>query len=385
MNFAEFPFPKNTFARVGMSYVTQRLSDPYKERMANLKGIRINTSSQPNANPHFGTVTTLMCVAAIAGELGRYFEKPVQITFDMLENAPDRKLQGIKRRHVNDQEIDYQISLADSYTENGTPLVEHNMRTFHQLFSFFESETGIAIQVRSYKDCQANPYFRKTLLSIFNDLEVFGPIVSPSGEVVRLRFPCPKCRWIDKGSVHTRIVSQTEDEIVFEALCPDHGSHRSHLAVDSTDYFGTNTPLRDIAKVPGLIEDGRKNHLLPLMIDGRDWSGRWDRCIHIPGVTRLGYDTWELPARIYTPVITDLLGAKLSKSLYVGNLYDYIPKGFADFNDFMETFGEEGLRTLWNHIRLWARDPAYMDRDSFTVLYFSLLLSGKLDNAVVLG
>ena len=81
----------------------------------------------------------------------------------------------------------------------------------------------------------------------------------------------------------------------------------------------------------------------------------------------------------------DMLGAKLSKSLYVGNLYDHMPRGFIDLNDFMAVYGEDGLEKLWSHIREWARDPAYMDRDGYTVLYFALLLAGELEQAEIMG
>ena len=237
----------NTFARVGMSHVTHRLGQPYATRMAGLEGINLNTSSQPNANPHFGTLTTLMCVAAIAEELESYFGKPTQITFDQLENAPDRKVNGIQVHSVQGQPVEYQISLEDALLD-GTSMVDKNMATFKTLFSFFESETGIPFTIRSYRECQAQPDFRRSLLQVFNNLEDFSPIVSPSGEPVRLRFPCPICKWVDKGSVFTRTLSMSKEEVVFEAFCPDHGPHRSVLAVDSQDYFDTNTPLRDISK-----------------------------------------------------------------------------------------------------------------------------------------
>lgn len=374
----------NTFARVGMSHVTQTLGQPYEARMASLSRINLNTSSQPNANPHFGTLTTLMCAAAVAEELGSHFGVPTQITFDQLENAPDRKVSGIQTRSVGGQEVEYQISLEDALVD-GESMVDKNMATFKMLFSFFESETGIPFTIRSYRECQAHPEFRRALLQVFNDLEHFGPIVSPSGEPIRLRFPCPTCRWVDKASVFTRVVSVSAEEVVFEAFCPDHGPHRSVLAVDSEDYFDTNTPLRDISKVPGLIEDARKTDSMPVMVDGRDWSGRWDRTIHIPGVEMLGYRGSELPARIYTPVVTDTFGAKLSKSLYVGNMYAEMPPGFADFADFMEIYRDEGLRLLWEHVRQWSKDPAYMDRDSYSITYFMALLSGDLGPARIMG
>lgn len=377
--------PKNVFARVGMSHVTNCLGDPYISRMEKMDGIHINTASQPNANPHFGTLTTLMCGAAIAAELGDHFRKPVRITFDMLENAPDRRIQGIMRRQVEGEDIEFQMSLADSCMDDGTSLVEYNMRTFRSLFDFFKEKTGVVTEVRSYQECQADVSFKRSLLAIFDQPDVFGPIIAPTDGVMRLRYPCPVCKWIDKGSMHTRVVSQTRDEIVFEAFCPDHGYHRATLAVDSVDYFDTNTPLRAIAKTPGLIEAGKRDNFMPLIISGRDWSGRWDRSVHVAGVTRLGYPAWELPAYIYTPTVMDMLGAKLSKSLYVGNLYEHMPRGFMDLDDFMAVYGKDGLEKLWNHIREWAQDPAYIDRDGYTILYFALLLAGELEKAEIMG
>lgn len=385
MQPAEQGKPKNVFARVGMSHLTRRIGEPYAHRVADSKGVNINTSSQPNSNPHFGTITTLMCVAAIAEELETHFQKPTQITFDMLENAPDRKVQGIQIRKVDGNDVEYYISLADSTTDEGQLLIEKNMETFYRLFSFFEHETGIPFVVRSYRECQNDPSFRRALLTMFNNQGVFEPIIAPGTEKMRLRFPCPTCKWIDKASTNTRVVSRSPEEIVFEAYCPDHGPHRAILAENRGDYFDTNTPLRDVAKVAGLIEAGKMDGHMPLMVDGRDWSGRWDRAVHVPGVALLGYPAWELPARIYPPTVTDMLGAKLSKSLYVGNLYEHIPKGFADFADFMEVYSESGLQKLWNHVREWGRDPAYMDRDSYTILYFSLLMEDKLEPASIKG
>jgi hypothetical protein len=259
------------------------------------------------------------------------------------------------------------------------------MATFKWLFSFFEQQTGIAFKIRSYQECQASKSFRQALLVMLNLPEIFSPIIAPNDGVMRVRFPCPTCKWTDKGSLTTRIVNQSLDKIVFTATCPDHGDHQATLSVDSEDYFDTNTALRDIAKVPGLIVAGKRSNTMPLMIDGRDWSGRWDRCVHIPGVNHLGYAGWELPARIYPPTVTDTLGAKLSKSLYVGDMYASMPSGFADLQDFMITYGEDGLMTLWEHVRSWAQDPAYMDRESYTITYFMLLLTGKLTPSRILG
>ncbi len=376
---------KNIFSRVGMSYITDHIGAPYKKRVAEKTGILINTSAQPNSNPHFGTITTLMCVFAIAEELRDYFEKPVRIVFDMLENAADRKFQGVKEKVVKGKKVQYQISLADSEDEYGVSVLDRKMESFYQIFDFLKRKTKISMEIRSYAECQKDPSFRSALLQIYNRMEEFKGIISIDYNGLRLRFPCPECKWIDKKGVFTETVSGLEEGIVFKSFCPDHGAHTAKLSKKSDDYFDTNTPLRALAKAMSLIEFEKRENWVPIMIDGRDWTGRWDRHIHMKGLDLLGYRTSEFPERIFTPNVTDYLGAKLSKSLYVDDFYDYLPAGFADMNNFLEIYGWEGMEILWKEIRKWATDPAYIERDAYTVKYFELLLSGNLDNSEIKG
>lgn len=384
MSLLEEASESNVFARVGMSHLTRNIGDPYRIRMDGLRGIEVNTSSQPNSDPHFGTLTTLMCTAAVAAELREYFGKPVELTFDQLENAPDRALNAICKRLVDGAEVEYYIGLGDSIGPSGESVCESNMKSFYQIFDFIERVSGVRFKVRTYHSCQAQESFRRALLKILGDQAGFESMVG-SGEGARIRFPCPVCKWTEKTTKFLRVIHRSNDEMLFESRCPDHGLHTARLSATSSDYFDTNTVLRDIAKAASLIEAGRVGRTMPLMVDGRDWTGRWDRCVHIPGLAYLGFHAKDLPARIYAPTVTDSLGAKLSKSLYVGPLSGNLPDGFASFKSFMAKFGEGGLSTLWSHIREWASDSAYMDRESYSVRYFELLLSGRLARATIRG
>lgn len=377
-------YGRNKFARVGISHVTSHIGQHMIPKINGKDWIHINTSSQPNSNPHFGTVTTMMTVFAIAEELRRFFQIPVKITFDQLENAPDRSVNGLRVREAKGQKVEYQISLADAKDEAGISLCEKNMGTFKRLFDFLSGQTGVEYRIRSYHECQSLPSFRQALIAMFQLPEVFTPIVSPDEGVMRLRFPCPVCHWVDKGSVHTNLTSSYGNTLVFSAYCPEHGEHQAVLHPTSGDYFDTNTPLRDVAKGFSLVEEGKSENSLPVMVDGRDWSGRWNNLIFSEGITRLGHAFHNLPFRFYTPTITDRLGAKLSKSLYVGqDTYSYMPEGFMNYEAFMLSYGQSGLERLWQHIRLWAADPAYLDRDSYSVDYFRLLLEGQLPEAEI--
>lgn len=378
-------YGRNKFARVGISHVSSHIAQHMIPKMNGKDWIHINTSSQPNSNPHFGTITTMMTVFAIAAELKSFFSVPVKVTFDQLENAPDRGQNGLKMLKAKGVDVEYQISLADAKDPtSGTSLCESNMITFRNLFDYLSAQTGIEYTIRSYEECQLNPSFRKALLTMFQQQEVFTPIVSPDEGVMRLRFPCPTCKWVDKGSVHTEISEIHDDYIVFSAYCPEHGEHQASLDLNGRDYFDTNTPLRDIAKGAALTVDSQAEKSLAVMVDGRDWSGRWNNLVFSEGITRLGHKFHDLPFRFYTPTITDRLGAKLSKSLYVGqDTYNYMPEGFMNYEAFMVSYGEEGLNTLWSHIKQWAADPAYLDRDSYSIDYFRLLLEKRLPKAEI--
>lgn len=382
MDYKDLPpdfFGQNKFARVGISHVTSHIAQHMIPKVKGKDFIHINTSSQPNSNPHFGTMTTMMTVFAIAEELKNYFGIPVKITFDQLENAPDRSSQGLKKVLVDGEEIEYQISLRDSIDKDGKSLVDKNMLAFKDLFSFLQEQTKIPLTIRSYEECQASPFFRRALIDMFNNQEIFTPIVAPDEKHMRLRFPCPCCKWVDKASIHTHVRKVSKDAVAFSAFCPEHGQHTALLTETSKDFFDTNTPLRDVAKGAALISESKKENSLAVMVDGRDWSGRWNNLIFSEGITRLGHPFHELPFRFFSPIITDRLGAKLSKSLYVGqDTYNYLPDGFMNYESFLNTYGKKGLVKLWNHVRSWAKDPAYLDRDTYSIDYFRLLLDGKL-------
>ena len=377
-------FGANKFARVGISHITSNIAQHMEPKMKGRDWIHINTSSQPNSNPHFGTITTMMTVFAIAEELRGHFAVPVRVTFDQLENAPDRSAKGLMMRSFRGADVEYQISLRDSFNDRGESLVAQNMKAFNSLFNYLSAETGIEYRVRSYDECQQSPHFRRALLSMFQQPDIYTPIVAPDEGNMRLRFPCPECKWVDKGSVHTHAAETKKDSILFSAECPDHGTHTALLSAGSKDFLDTNTPLRDIAKGAALIEEARDERSLAVMVDGRDWSGRWNNLIFSEGITRLGYAFQDLPFRFYSPTITDRLGAKLSKSLYVGrDTYNYMPDGFMNYESFLATHGEKGLSKLWNHVRQWPKDPAFLDRDSYSIDYFRLLLNDQLPPAEV--
>ena len=109
------------------------------------------------------------------------------------------------------------------------------------------------------------------------------------------------------------------------------------------------------------------------MVDGGDWVAMVEFVVS-EGLARLGYSYKDRPVRVFTPIIEDWSGAKLSKSVYVEKgKYEYLPDGFLNFVRFKEQFGEEGIEKLWNEVCSWVEEPKKLLRN-YTAEYFLQLL-----------
>jgi len=98
------------------------------------------------------------------------------------------------------------------------------------------------------------------------------------------------------------------------------------------------------------------------MVDGGDWTGMAFQIMQPLGL--LGYQINDLPLRIFTPIIEDWSGAKLSKSAYVKEgTYKYVPEEFISYKKFIETFGKQGLEITLNETREWASSPKKLFRN----------------------
>ena len=77
------------YSKGGMSLILNDITDLFKDQIDNnISKVVINTSSQPNSNPHLGTLTTLSCAFALAKRIKQQFNISVEVEFDELENSP---------------------------------------------------------------------------------------------------------------------------------------------------------------------------------------------------------------------------------------------------------------------------------------------------------
>lgn len=353
---------------VGIVHISGDIADLVSPYLGNKQSININCSAQPNSHPHLGTVTTLFTGFALAQYLGRTLDRPASVTFDQLENAPaDQRVEN---------GIEYQISLGDTKAGDRS-LADVYMDSFRRIFDTLSDKTGIPYVIRPYVEFQKIPAFRRSLLAILNRSDEFAPFLSPREKVIRFRFPCPVCQWVDKSSSTVEIAEIDADHAVLTSQCFEHGEHRIEITESGGDFIDTNTPLRDVAKGVALIEEAKDENKLIAMCDGGDWAGTWLLHVFSQGISRLGYEVRDFPVRFFAPLITDWSGAKFSKSLYVeSDAYQYLPQGLLNFSEFMDTYGNDGFDRLWAETQSWVSDAKKLFRN-YSVDYIRLLLEGR--------
>ena len=78
---------------------------------------------------------------------------------------------------------------------------------------------------------------------------------------------------------------------------------------------------------------------------------------------------------IFTPLVTDRTGGKLSKTLYVTlGTYADLPELFLNLDVLLAQHGEQVLELVWGEVTRWAREPRRLHR-TYTVDYITALLN----------
>lgn len=303
--------------------------------------IIINTSSQPNSSPHIGTITTLFSAFLLAKELRERLKVPVEVLFDELENAPYKPLRLPTGYYESLDCVPSKVvkgSIADQYMAN-----------YKKIFSIISSKTKISYRIRTYKNFQKNYFFRNNLYKIFKDIKFFENLLQPEDKKLHIRISCPLCNITAKNSA---LINYCIDGqyITFKSSCPKHGSFKKRVNIfQMTNYLDVNTQLRDVLKGAMSLDELDKNKVLTIMFDSADWSGLWYERVHINGLLRLGYS--KIPLRLFSPLILDNDGFKLSKSLYI-NDKEYLEK-YSKLLDSSVLAEDLSVKRLINEINQW--------------------------------
>jgi len=347
----------------GISLILKDLTDLIENQLTKkIKEVIINTSSQPNSNPHLGTLTTLICSFSIAKRIRDKFNIPVMVEFDELENSP------YEEKYVND--ILYTKSLGDC-SKNYKSMSDIYMENYIFIFEKLKKITGIPYYVRTYKEFQEIPNIRESIINIYKDYDYFSKLLDPSDKKLMLRTNCPHCMYSNRNNddFNFEIIN---DEIYIKSNCFLHGEYIVKVTKTNKSYIDMNTQLRDLTKGIHFAKEREENNKLIIMCDGKDWSGEWASRIHYSGMNRLGY--FDITNRFFTPLITDWSGGKYSKSVYLkGNKYSGLEEKFANFNSFYKIYGDRGFDTIYKEVEKWVEDPIKFFRN-YSIEYFENLL-----------
>lgn len=354
------------FAPTGIAHLTHTNTDLVRAAAYGRSRLRVTTAAQLNGYPHLGTVTTIMAVFALTARLAQDLALPATIVFDALENAPAEH-RTINGHHYTRNVQDLIAAGELDYTERSSG--------FRRLLAWASARSTVPWQERPYVTYQEQAPVRACLHTIAHRQDEFAPLLAPTDGRIRIRPRCPHCRLMDKDAHHLSITTG-DGTVLLDSACPTHGPYRETIPVHgTTGWYDANTPVRSVQKVALLSAERDLYDACSISIDGPDWGGAWFAHVIAPALTLLGVPVREWPVSIFTPMVLDRTGGKLSKSLYVkyGTEYADLPPAFLDLDALLDTYGEDALEALWQEATRWADDPRRLHR-SYTVDHLAALI-----------
>jgi hypothetical protein len=368
MTIQASPSDQLIFAPVGIAHLTADNVDLVRAAAAGRSRIRVTTAAQLNGVPHLGTVVTMLTVFAFTRHAADALGRPANIIFDALENAPAEQIT-----------ID-----GDTYTRNVGDLIdtgqlERAERTsgFERLLAWASDKSGIPYEYRPYAVYQSLRPVRECLHIIASRQDDFAPIVAPRDGIIRIRPRCPECRLMQKSAADLTITALS-GAVRLGSRCPRHGRYAETVHIDGGGWYDANTPVRSIQKGYLLAAERDIYDACSVSVDGADWSGSWHANVLAPALAELGIPPREWPVSVFTPLITDHTGGKLSKTLYVARgTYADLPEAFLNLDIMLARHGNQVLDAIWAETTRWAVEPRRLHR-GYAVGYISSLLGQEL-------
>lgn len=353
------------FAPVGIAHLTVANADLIRAAAQGRQRLRVTTAAQLNGTPHIGTVVTMLTVFALTSHAAETLNLPATVIFDALDNAP--------AEHV---EIDGQ-----TYTRTVSDLIgsghldrEQRVSGFERLLTWASQRCGIRYEFRPYTVYQGLRPVRECLHAIASRQKEFARIVAPADGVLRVRPRCPECRLMEKSAASLRI-TPGDGEVHLDSRCPIHGPYRETIDVAGPGgWYDANTPIRSIQKGFLLAAERDLYQACSVSIDGADWGGAWHAHVLAPALATLGIPARQWPVSVFTPIVLDRTGGKLSKTLYIryGAAYADLPEAFLDLDVLLDHYGDDALDAIWAEVQRWAIEPLRLHR-AYTVDYLASL------------
>ena len=364
---AQSPDPSELiFAPVGIAHLTSDNTDLLRAAARSKRRLRVTTAAQLNGTPHIGTVVTVLSVFAVAGRAADVLDLPATVIFDALDNAPAEQVEihgETYTRTVGDLIDTGDLDRAD------------RVSGFERLLRWAADRSRVRYEFRPYSIYQGLPPVRTCLHTMASRLEDFRSIVAPADGIVRIRPRCPECRLMEKSAKNLSITAG-DGVVHLDSLCPVHGRYRETIDISGSDgWYDANTPVRSIQKGFLLSAERELYEACSVSVDGADWGGAWHAHVLAPALATLGIPAGEWPVSVFTPLVLDRSGGKLSKTLYVryGAAYADLPEAFLNLDVLLDQHGDDALDAIWTEVTRWATEPRRLHR-SYTVDYLADLI-----------
>lgn len=337
----------------GGSYVFEKDLTKYLLSKVEKDNIKISIGAQPNSSPHFGTLTVFNLAFSTAKKLLETDStKNISVLFEVVDTAPSETIviDGVK----------YQKSLKQ------TGVINSYMHQYVEILEYLKLKTGINYEIRFQSEFNKQKEIYPIVKNVIANRDKIQDTLDPKYGNLRVRVSCPECGLSDKNSV-----KNAYDGNIITSCCPVHGVYKTNIENES-EQLEYNTPLRNLIRALAYSEINKSDeydyHIM--RITGSDYAGFYQEELLYKVASTIGYKVETLPTILYSPLILDWSGAKLSKSLYVKkDAYRYLPKFLINYENLKAECGFQGLDYLQEITQQWTDNP-YMLFRHYSIYYF---------------
>lgn len=307
---------------------------------------------QPNNSPHIGTMCSLALMFSLAKALQKENRKP-RILVDIWDNANAEMFEH--------DGIIFQKGLRTLDRLNGP------LRDLNEFLEKLKEISGVDFCVRSEEQFLRLDGITDVVARIVKERQALALTLAPHTGHLAIRSACPHpdCGLVDKKGVEN---VYDDKNALIRFACPLHGSFHVHFKEPWRLQF--NSQLFGL-----LIARYYENHDRGyIQVCGSDYAGFWMEQL-----------LWRHIAKplviVYTPLITDWSGSKISKSLYLRDgAYDYLKSAGQDYLLSWGQFKSEESRfkALWEEVEGWVREPYRLFR-CYSLQYMHMVFSRGRD------
>ena len=337
----------------GGSYVFEKDIVNFLLQKFTKDNIVISIGAQPNSSPHFGTLIVFSTAFSLAKKMKEINPNlNVKVLFEVVDTAPSETIEinGIK----------YQRSLKN------TGKINNNFNDYLEILDYFKTIDNVDYLIRFQSDFNKQPYIYPIVKKLIEIQDDISKILDPKYKNLRVRVACPFCGLADKNSLTTKFIGEN-----IYSYCPEHGEYITNIK-NQSDKLEYNTPVRNLVRAIayGMHNTDEKQEYQIMRITGSDYAGFYQEELLYKPAALLGFSVNNLPSILYTPLVLDWSGAKLSKSLYVKEgAYSDLPAYLINYEYLKNSKGIEALDVIHNITDEWIEKPYLLFRN-YSIYYF---------------